>query len=54
MKIAVRTTLSLMLAILPGLAGAQGADPGDDKTLIFAPGDPEYGGGDRASPRQPG
>ncbi|WP_292147501.1 DUF2314 domain-containing protein [Mesorhizobium sp.] len=41
MKIAVRTTLSLMLAILPGLAGAQGADPGDDKTLIFAPGDPD-------------
>ncbi|TPM27038.1 DUF2314 domain-containing protein [Mesorhizobium sp. B2-3-4] len=41
MRIAVRTTLSLMLALLPDLAGAQGADPGDDKTLIFAPGDPE-------------
>ncbi|RWF43591.1 MULTISPECIES: DUF2314 domain-containing protein [unclassified Mesorhizobium] len=41
MKIAVRTTLSLMLAILPGLAGAQRADPGDDSTIIFAPDDPD-------------
>ncbi|WP_250889193.1 DUF2314 domain-containing protein [Mesorhizobium sp. dw_380] len=30
-----------MLALAPASAGAQGADPDDDKTLIFAPGDPE-------------
>lgn len=41
MKFAVRTAMSLMLALAPGSAGAQGADPGDDKTVIFAPGDPE-------------
>ncbi|UCI29590.1 YegJ family protein [Mesorhizobium sp. B4-1-4] len=41
MKRAVRTMISLLLAFAPGLAGAQGADPGDDKTVIFAPGDPE-------------
>lgn len=41
MKLAVRTMISLMLALAPGSAGAQGADPGDDKTVIFAPGDPE-------------
>ncbi|MEI9412546.1 YegJ family protein [Mesorhizobium salmacidum] len=40
MKIAVRTTLSLMLAILPGLAGAQSADPGDS-TIMFALDDPD-------------
>ncbi|MBN9216552.1 MAG: YegJ family protein [Mesorhizobium sp.] len=41
MKFAIRTTMSLMLALAPGLAGAQGADPSDDRTVIFAPGDPE-------------
>ncbi|WP_137934865.1 YegJ family protein [Mesorhizobium comanense] len=41
MKLAVRTIISLMLVLAPELAGAQGADPGDDKTVIFAPGDPE-------------
>jgi len=41
MQLAVRTMISLMLALAPGLAGAQGVDPGDDKTVIFAPGDPE-------------
>ncbi|OBQ69856.1 YegJ family protein [Mesorhizobium erdmanii] len=41
MKLAVRAILSLMLTLLSGLAGAQGADPGDDKTVIFTPGDPE-------------
>ena len=41
MKLAVRTIISLMLALGPGLASAQGADPGDDKTVTFAPGDPE-------------
>ncbi|MER8376436.1 DUF2314 domain-containing protein [Mesorhizobium sp. M1406] len=30
-----------MLALAPGSAGAQGADPGDDKTVIFTPDDPE-------------
>src|SRR5438445_6371572 len=41
MKLAVRTMISLMLALAPGLAGARGADPGDDETAIFAPDDPE-------------
>ncbi|WP_027055084.1 YegJ family protein [Mesorhizobium erdmanii] len=41
MKLAVRAILSLMLTLLSGLAGAQGTDPGDDKTVIFTPGDPE-------------
>lgn len=41
MKLAVRTAMSLILALAPGLAGAQGVDPDDDKTMIFAPGDPD-------------
>ncbi|AMX94421.1 DUF2314 domain-containing protein [Mesorhizobium sp. M7A.F.Ca.US.014.04.1.1] len=41
MKLAVWTAMSLMLALAPGLAGAQATDPGDDKTIIFTPGDPE-------------
>ncbi|WP_246094111.1 MULTISPECIES: YegJ family protein [Mesorhizobium] len=41
MKLAVRAMISLMLALAPGSAGAQGADPGDDKTIIFTPDDPE-------------
>ncbi|WP_245468773.1 MULTISPECIES: DUF2314 domain-containing protein [unclassified Mesorhizobium] len=41
MKLAVRTMMSLMLALAPGLAGAQATDPGDDKTVIFAKDDPE-------------
>lgn len=41
MKLAVRTMMSLMLALAPGSAGAQGADQGDDKTVIFAADDPE-------------
>jgi uncharacterized protein YegJ (DUF2314 family) len=41
MKLAIRTMISLMLALAPGLAGAQATDPDDDKTVIFAPGDPE-------------
>jgi uncharacterized protein YegJ (DUF2314 family) len=41
MKLAVRTMMSLILAFAPGLAGAQGADPGDDKTVMFARDDPE-------------
>lgn len=39
MKLAIRTMMSLMLALATGSAGAQGADPGDDKTIIFTPGD---------------
>ncbi|MBB6411693.1 uncharacterized protein YegJ (DUF2314 family) [Mesorhizobium sangaii] len=31
----------MVLAFAPGLAGAQGIDPDDDKTVIFTPGDPE-------------
>ncbi|WP_292137629.1 hypothetical protein [Mesorhizobium sp.] len=54
MKIAVRTTLSLMLAILPGLAGAQRADPGDDSTIIFAPDDPDMASATARAPRRPG
>lgn len=41
MKLAVRAMISLMLAFAPGLAGAQGVDPGDDKTVIFTPDDPD-------------
>lgn len=41
MKLAVRTMMSLMLALAPGSAGGQGADPGDDKTVIFTSDDPE-------------
>lgn len=41
MKLAVRTMMSLMLALAPGLAGAQGADPSGDQTVIFAADDPE-------------
>ncbi|MER9300727.1 DUF2314 domain-containing protein [Mesorhizobium sp. M0621] len=43
MKLTVQTMISLMLmlALAPGSAGAQGADPGDDKTAIFTPGDPD-------------
>lgn len=41
MKLAVRTMISLMLAFAPGLAGAQGTDPGDDKTVMFSRDDPE-------------
>ncbi|WP_245438081.1 DUF2314 domain-containing protein [Mesorhizobium sp. WSM4312] len=40
MKLAVRTMISLMLAFAPGLAGAQGVDPGD-KTVIVTPDDPD-------------
>ncbi len=41
MKLAIRAVLSLMLALAPGLAGAQATDPGDDKTVTFALDDPE-------------
>ncbi|WP_091579190.1 YegJ family protein [Mesorhizobium qingshengii] len=41
MKLAVRAVISLMLALAPGSAGAQSADPADDKTVIFTPGDPD-------------
>ncbi len=41
MKLAVRTMISLMLAFAPGLAGAQVVGPGDDKTVIFTPDDPD-------------
>ncbi|MER9348043.1 DUF2314 domain-containing protein [Mesorhizobium sp. M0227] len=41
MKLAVRTAMSLMLALAPGSACAQGADPGDDKTIMFTEDDPE-------------
>lgn len=41
MKLAVRTTVSLMLGFAPGLAGAQATDPNDDKTVIVTPDDPE-------------
>ncbi|AZV20568.1 MULTISPECIES: DUF2314 domain-containing protein [unclassified Mesorhizobium] len=41
MKLAVRAMISLMLALAPGSAGAQGADSGDDKTVMFARDDPE-------------
>lgn len=41
MKSAITAVLSLILALAPGLAGAQATDPGDDKTVTFTPGDPE-------------
>jgi len=41
MKLAVRTMISLMLVLAPGLDGAQGAEPGGDKTVMFARDDPE-------------
>ncbi|TPJ59461.1 MULTISPECIES: DUF2314 domain-containing protein [unclassified Mesorhizobium] len=41
MKPAVRIAAALMLALAPGSVGAQGVDPGDDKGIIFAPGDPD-------------
>lgn len=41
MKLAIRTTMSLMLALAPGSASAQATNPSDDKTVIFATDDPE-------------
>ncbi|WP_421916701.1 YegJ family protein [Mesorhizobium sp.] len=41
MKLAIRAVLSVILVFAPGLAGAQATDPGDDKTMVFTPGDPE-------------
>ncbi|MBZ9978101.1 YegJ family protein [Mesorhizobium sp. BR-1-1-10] len=42
MKLAVRSMMSLMmLACAPGSAGAQAANPNDDKALMFATDDPE-------------
>ena len=41
MNLAVRTMMPLMLALAPGSASPQGAGPGDDKTVIFTPDDPE-------------
>ncbi len=41
MKSTIRTVLSLMLVLAPGLASAQATDSSDDRTMVFAPGDPE-------------
>jgi uncharacterized protein YegJ (DUF2314 family) len=41
MKSVIRTVLCLMLALAPGLAGAQATDSNDDKTVMFATDDPE-------------
>ncbi|UDL88792.1 DUF2314 domain-containing protein [Mesorhizobium sp. PAMC28654] len=41
MKSVIRTVLCLMLALAPGLAGAQATDSSDDKTVMFATDDPE-------------
>lgn len=41
MKLAVRIMISLVLALAPGLASAQGADSGDDKTIAFTRDDPD-------------
>ncbi len=41
MKSTIRTVMSLMLVLAPGLASAQATDSSDDKTMVFTPGDPE-------------